>query len=496
MDHDVAIVGYGPTGATLANLLAICGLRVLVLDREMAIYPLPRAVHFDDEVMRVFQTLGVARDLAPKLRVNPGMRFVEAATGDLLMDWPRPQEITAQSWHASYRFHQPDLEEVLRDALDQRPGVTIRTGCDVTDATDEGDAVVLTWSDRRTGAEDSARAAYAVGCDGARSAMRERIGGGMEDLGFRERWLVMDLLLKAPRPDLGDHSIQYCDPDRPMTYVRCPDTRRRWEIRLADDETADEMQRADRVWPLLSRWLTPEEAELERSAVYTFRSCVARRWRKGRLLIAGDAAHLTPPFMGQGMCAGIRDVANLAWKLALVVQGLADASLLDSYGAERGPHARAYVETAMRLGGLINALDRDKALEMAAERKAGKATMASIAPALGEAGPLFGEPSGKGRGRLFAQPRLADGRALDDAVGYAPVLLTQRPTASNIAAFDAVAHPEIAGPLDHLGAEAVILRPDRYVLAAGSAEELAALDIPGPISAGASDSRSESAAPA
>jgi 3-(3-hydroxy-phenyl)propionate hydroxylase len=501
MDHDVAVIGYGPTGATLANLLVLCGLRVLVIERATAIYPLPRAVHFDDEVMRVLQAAGVAGALAPKLRVNVGMRFVDAATEDLLMDWPRPQEITAQGWHASYRFHQPDLEEELRAALEARDGVTIMTGCEVTAVEDRGDHVSIRWQERGTGEEGEARAAYVVGCDGAHSLVRDQIGGGMEDLGFRERWLVMDLLLKRDRPDLGDHSLQFCDPDRPMTYVRCPEARRRWEIRLADDEDAEEMRRPERVWPLLARWITPEDAELERSAVYTFRSAVAWRWRAGRLLVAGDAAHLTPPFMGQGMCAGIRDAANLAWKLALVVRGRAADSLLDSYGTERRPHARAYVETAMRLGGLINALDRDSALGMAEERSEGSARMASIAPALGETPTLFGEQPGGLRGRLFGQPRLADGRLLDDAVGLSPVLLSRWPLDAVVPCFDACAHPDVGTQLDEAGADAVLLRPDRYVLGSATgrhgAERLACIAMPSPLSASAEPGfRSASEAPA
>ncbi len=182
------------------------------------------------------------------------------------------------------------------------------------------------------------------------------------NLGFKERWLVADLLLKRPKPELGDHTIQYCNPERPATYARGPGDRRRWEIAVRDDEQTDAICRPDAVWPLLQRWIDPDEAELERAAVYTFQSIVADQWRKGRLLIAGDAAHRTPPFMGQGMCAGVRDAANLAWKLALAAKGLAPASILDSYGTERAPHAREYIETAVRLGRLINASGTREAL--------------------------------------------------------------------------------------------------------------------------------------
>ena len=160
-----------------------------------------------------------------------------------------------------------------------------------------------------------------VGCDGARSLVRRFMGAGLDDLGFHERWLVLDFLLERPRDDLGDYSVQFCDPVRPATYVRGVGNRRRWEITLLADEDSNAMTSAERIWPLLRRWVTPEDGRIERAAVYTFHSVVARPWRAGRLLLAGNSAHQTPPFLGQGMCAGIRDAANLAWKLADVVSG-------------------------------------------------------------------------------------------------------------------------------------------------------------------------------
>ncbi len=333
---DVIIAGLGPTGATLANLLGLCGVSVLALDRFRAPYPLPRAVHFDDEVMRVFQTIGVAGEVGGIVRVNVGMRFIDPA-GNLLLDWPRPQEIGPQGWHASYRFHQPDLERILRAALDSRATVRIGTGTEVVGVSDRGDEVEITCLDRETGNRSTVTAAYAVGCDGANSVVRKAMDVTEADLGFNERWLVADLLLKTPKPELGDHTVQYCDSRRPATYARGPGNRRRWEIAVLDGENADSICKPDNVWRLLKRWISPEEAEMERAAVYTFQSIVADQWRSGRLLIAGDAAHRTPPFMGQGMCAGIRDAANLAWKLALAIKGRAPQAILDSYGSERRP---------------------------------------------------------------------------------------------------------------------------------------------------------------
>lgn len=476
---DVAIVGYGPAGATLAHLLGQCGLKTLVLERESAHYHLPRAVHFDAEVMRVFQWIGIADDMEPLTHRHPGMQFV-APDGTLLLDWPRPQGEGPQGWRANYRFHQPDLEAVLRDHLSKRPEVTIRTRCDVFHVEDKGDVVELRYEDMSRGAVERVQAKYVVGCDGARSLIRRYIESGMEDYGFHERWLVVDVILNEDMPELGDHSIQYCVPERPATYVRTPGLRRRWEITVRPDEDSAEISKPDRVWDLLSDWITPDKAELERTAVYTFHSLVAQDWRKGRLLLAGDACHQTPPFMGQGMCAGVRDVANLYWKLALVCQnkvtGQAADDLLETYETERKPNAREYIQTAVRLGGLINTAGTEEALRAALPSADGSARMESIAPPIGP-----GLGTGEKSGRLFGQPRLGDGRLIDDVYPHQFVVVAEDALAFELKLPDGVALVTTSGSnaADHLtklGARATVLRPDRHTLgAADTPEDLAAL---------------------
>lgn len=460
---DVAVVGYGPTGATLANLLAESGLRVLVLDREANAYHLPRAVHFDDETMRVFQTVGIADALSEKVVVNPGMRFVDDAD-ELLLDWPRSQEIGPMGWYASYRLHQPDLEKLLRQRLSERVEAVICTNCEVTSVSETADHVALSVTDRTTDQPLQFAAKLVVGCDGARSLIRDAIGGGMEDLGFQERWLVVDLLLNKPRPDLGNFSIQFCNNVRPMTYCRSPANRRRWEITVLDGESDAEITAPERVWELLSRWITKEEAELERSAVYTFHSALAQKWRKGRLMIAGDAAHLTPPFMGQGMCTGIRDASNLAWKLAAVVQAKSEPELLNTYQAERAPHARQYIETAMRLGGLINAMDQERALKLSQ----GGGRIRSIQPKLGPSACILSTNEATDPvGQLFPQLTLRNGQRLDDFTGYRAFSASVEP--SELECADGVAHlcgqdhPSILEHLEKLGAKSVLVGPDRYI---------------------------------
>ncbi|WP_172331976.1 bifunctional 3-(3-hydroxy-phenyl)propionate/3-hydroxycinnamic acid hydroxylase [Mangrovicoccus sp. HB161399] len=489
MDHyDVAIVGYGPAGATLAHLLGQCGLKTLVLDRESAHYHLPRAVHFDAEVMRVFQWIGIADAMEPMTAIHPGMRFVDGA-GKLLLDWPRPQGEGPQGWRANYRFHQPDLEALLRGRLAERPEVTVRTRCDVFHVEDQGDKVALRFEDMSCGRVERVTAAYVVGCDGARSLIRRYIESGMEDLGFHERWLVVDLILKGEKPELGDHSIQYCRPGRPATYVRTPGKRRRWEITVLPGEDSAEIAKPENVWALVSDWIAPDEAEMERTAVYVFHSLVAEDWRKGRLILAGDACHQTPPFMGQGMCAGTRDVANLYWKLALIckgkVTGAAAERLLDSYESERKPNAREYIATAVRLGGLINTAGTEAALRAALPSADGSARMESIAPPLGE-----GLGTGETAGRLFGQPRLSDGTRMDDRYPHQFVVVAEAGLAEGLdlpegVALVTTADSNAAEHLARLGARATVLRPDRHTLGgADTAEELAALFalvLPNPI---------------
>ncbi len=441
---DIAIVGLGPVGALLANLLGRLGLRVDVFERDRTAYALPRAVHFDDEAMRVFQAVGLAEEIAADTHVSPGTLFVDGE-GRVMLDWSRRMEEGPQGWHESYRFHQPTLERALRKGLGRFGHVRVRLGHEVVDP-------------------EALEARYVVGCDGARSGVRAAIGGGSEDLGFHERWLVIDLTLKRPRPDLGDYTRQFCDPARPATYVRTTGHRRRWEIRVQDGEGDD----PETVWRLLSPWIGPEDAEIERAVIYSFHALVARRWRRGRLFIAGDAAHQTPPFMGQGLCAGIRDAANLAWKLAAVIRDGAPESLLDSYQNERMSHVRDYVELAVRMGRLLNATGTADMVSTAAARGESTDRMESIRPRLGpglHAGPLGGRPG--------PQPRLADGRRLDDAVGLAPVLLLSEPAVVASGGIRTVAAG--AGWLGARGLAAALLRPDRYVFDVAETLDEAAL---------------------
>lgn len=465
--YDVAIVGCGPTGAVLANLLAECGHSVLVIEREAGILQLPRAIRFDAECMRVFQSIGLLQRLGEQVCAAPGMKFVNAA-GDLLIEWQRPLELGMHGWSACYRVHQPDLEHALRERLQERPGVRMLTRHEVFAMTEHADHVDLDYENMRTGELLTSRARYAVGCDGARSLVRRLMGSALEDLQLHERWLVIDFMLKRPMPELGDYSIQYCDPQRPSTYICGAGDRRRWEVMVMPGDDPARINTAEWIWDCLSRWIGPKDAEIERSAVYMFHSVVAQRWRRGRLLIAGDAAHQTPPFMGQGMAAGIRDAANLAWKLHAVLSGNASDSLLDTYESERAPHVREFIEGAVRFGDIIQATDSEAVAARDASLCGAIENFRTPEPALGP-GAHDGSPKGV-VGHVTPQFRLADGRLMDDATGYRHLLLCRPqvlPLAARLADASvmcrAADEPAMLAWLESLGACAALIRPDRYL---------------------------------
>ena len=477
---DVVIVGCGPIGATLSLLLAKYGLTTLILERERSIYSLPRAVHFDDQIMRVFQSIGIVEELVRVVRYNPGMRFVDPA-GQLLLDWPRPAGVGENGWHTSYRFHQPDLESILREKIESSVFAQLMVNVEVNELEQSDQQVTVGFTERQSGESGSVQARYVVGCDGARSIVRKHINEDVEDLGFKERWLVIDVLLQQEKPELGDFTIQHCGRERPATYVRCPANRRRWEISLKPDDDLNTVTGDESVWDLIGQWLSPHEAVIERRAVYEFRSLIAKQWRDRRIFIAGDAAHLTPPFMGQGMCAGIRDVANLSWKLASCcsTNGSSDATrdeLLNSYQSERIPNVREYIDTAIRLGTLINSCSTEQSLKQAFGKKEGTEKMKSIVPRLGMG---LGAGDESRRGDWFPQPLMSNGQLLDQNVGLNPVLLI---SAELLASYQQCAlndeicinvisveqEPALASALAEYGAEAVLLRPDHYLLGAAN----------------------------
>lgn len=474
-DIDVAIVGCGPVGVTLSGLLARRGLRVVAFDREIDLYPLPRAGHLDHEVLRILQELGAADDVIQGMVVNAGMDFLTADRQVLLS--MRAAERTTSGWPASVMFHQPSLEASMRRAA-VACGAELHLGVGVEALTDDGDHVQLQLSDG-----SSVSAAFAVGCDGARSMVRQHLGVTMNDSGFEQRWLVLDVVLRDGATAPSPLALQVCDPARPHTVVHMPPPRFRFEFMLLPGESAEDVDRPDRIAEFLSSWMNPDDASVERRAVYTFHGLVATPWRRGRVFLAGDAAHQMPPFLGQGMCSGLRDAANLAWKLDRVIRHGASPDLLDTYEAERAPHVQAITDAAVFFGRIICTTDVAEATErdagmLAARDAGGSAPAQDPVPPLAR-GPLVLD----GGGALSVQVDV-DGRRSDDVIGptlavigRSPELVAQADAWRSVGAtvLDAREHPTLHAVLDAAGGDVVVVRPDRQVMWVGSR-----LEAPGP----------------
>ncbi|MFW0795073.1 bifunctional 3-(3-hydroxy-phenyl)propionate/3-hydroxycinnamic acid hydroxylase [Gordonia sp. CPCC 205515] len=347
----VVIVGAGPTGLTAAALLADLGVEVLLVERWDGIYPQPRAVHLDDEVYRILDRIGVADEFARISRAGRGLRLLDPRHR-VLTEFSRSTTAGKHGYPAASMFDQPALEAVLRDAVARRDCVTLRSGAEVTTVLHERDGVRVSMTDRRTGAVDVVRAQFVLGADGANSIVRAQMGSRWEEMGFTQRWMVVDIETTATL-DQWEGVHQVCDSHRAATFMRIGDTRYRWEFQLRDGEKSADFQTTESLEPQIRPWLGDialDRLHLVRAADYTFRACVADRWRDRRVFLLGDAAHLTPPFIGQGLGSGVRDAANLAWKLAAVLRADLTPDILDSYEEERKPHAAALIRLAVTMG--------------------------------------------------------------------------------------------------------------------------------------------------
>ncbi len=460
-DYDVVIVGLGPTGGVLANLIAKHNLSIKILEKENQLYNLPRAVHFDDEIMRVFETIGISENFLKQTIINKGTRFIDE-NNNLLLDWPRPKVITENGWYPSYRFHQPDLERNLRKKLSNFKKVSISQNSDVFNLENKKDHVEVTYKNVKTEKENILRSKYVIGCDGGRSFVREVIDAGMDDLGFEQRWAVIDVLLKTKNIELPDRTIQYCSSSRPATYCRNVGRRRRWEIALKDEKDEKQFLREENLWKFLNRWVSKEDIKIERKAVYTFQSAIAKKWQKGRIFLAGDAAHLSPPFMGQGMCAGIRDASNLAWKIAFCCQNEHNIKLLNSYQSERYKNVKEYILTTMNMGKLLNEMGGTNVSKTVKNAEDGSKTMSTIKPSMG---PGLGSLKDKNRGKIFPNIKFDKNKTIDEFYDKKIILFSKKNyNQNNISNVSGDKFEELIGILKKFNSEALIVRPDRYIL--------------------------------
>lgn len=476
---DVVVVGFGPVGAAMAGLLGKRGIDVLVLERDYDVFALPRAAHVDHTGLRTWQEMGLLDEILPTMQANVGLDFV-TARGELLARIPSDQP-SASGLPSSMYFFQPMLDSLVRRSVSALPSVQVRLGCEVIDFVVGADSVqVMATSPGEDGPlEVSAR--WLVGCDGAASRIRDTLGMGLEDLGFEESWLVVDLVSKRLESGSG-RAVCLCDPRRPMYSIPMPLGRHRFEFRLMEHDDPTAVLEPERIEALVNPWFTDRGYEIERAAIYTFHGLVADKWREQRVFLAGDAAHQMPPFLGQGMCSGLRDAANLAWKLDLVLRGGVRDELLDTYQEERRAHVRAVVEAAVGIGRIICTVDADAAAErdrrMLADTRPPTQRIAFTLPAL-RPGMLVKE----GGGELFIQPS-GGGVRLDGLVGQRFAVLARRADSlangaaswwrDRMQAFVAAVgelprdqQPTVLSWLDNHDSDVVVVRPDRYVLWSG-----------------------------
>lgn len=424
LDADVLISGMGPSGVVLAGLLGKRGVRVTVFDKLRGLYELPRAAGMDHEVMRVAQELGVAPSMDEFVVPYRPSVYLGAA-GQVIKRLDSPPPPFRLGWEPMFAFDQPAFETALRKRVGEMPSVTVVLEAEVGSVgQDEAGA----WVDVvRAGADapQRHRGKYVVACDGGSSRIRTDLGITMQDLGFHENWLVVDAIIEddVALARLPQTQVQYCEPGRPATFINLVGRHRRWEISLRPDELPVGPVDGDLVWQWLDRWIRPGEARIWRAAAYMFHGLVADEWRRGRIFLAGDAAHMTPPFMAQGMAQGIRDVQNLAWKLDAVLRGKAADGLLDSYQGERRPHVVTTTTHTIELGRVIS--ERDAAAARARDEELLAPHDADVPVTLRSdfLPPLHGGllvPDSPGSGQILPQPFVltpGGARRLDDVTG-------------------------------------------------------------------------------
>lgn len=509
-DADVVIVGLGPAGLLASLILGRQGHRVIGIDRWPTPYPLPRAVTFDHEIARILASIGINANNDPSIDFHDDHYLWINQHDEILMevDW---LSTASDGWKNRYWFSQPELEERLRGVISSLPNVTLKQGLEASSFSQDDDGVVIHFDEvhvegLRTvvtagGSSGSIRAKYAIASDGANSFLRQEVGYELTDLNFYYDWVVVDVTPDV-MPNYRTAHFQICDPARPTTVVPGGPGRRRWEFMVLPDEDPQEAAKSDRVWELLRPWgLSADNCRLDRAVAWRFQAKYLENWRAGRALFVGDAAHLMPPFAGEGMCAAFRDVFNLAWRLDLVLKSKAGAPLLDEWASERREQAKWYIDFSVGLGRVICVVDEKEAAERDVRLKAEHEIQSKIGPVLAHEAilgegtwmsndPLAGKPSFQG---VVAYEGLT-GR-FDDAVGRGWFLLTNvADAAQTLADEQADAFATIGGQVVTVGARGsdaavidlddtygtwmrdhgvchILLRPDYYIAATANSQE-------------------------
>jgi 3-(3-hydroxy-phenyl)propionate hydroxylase len=492
-DYDVVVVGYGPTGVTAANLLGAQGLRVAVVERDAAVYARARAISTDEEVLRIWQQVGLVDDLTRDMLPDRPIHFVDSRGVPFIDASFTP---AGHGYPPQLFLYQPALEETLRAGVERFPNVDLLLSHECLRVRQDTDDVeLLLVAGERL---ERIRASWVIAADGGSSPIRGQLGIGFEGRTYETRWVVIDT--EVHQDWSGHDRLRFhCDPRRPAVDCPTPLGHHRWEFPVLPGEDEQELVHETAVWRLLNGYgITEEHVSVLRAVVYSHHVRFAARWRAGRVFLAGDAAHAMPPWIGQGMAAGIRDVANLCWKLAAVVRGELPAAVLDSYEVERKPHVREVTRRAVLVGRVITecrpAVTKARDLLF---RSAGRVRLArrllvkySWVPEPRYRRGFLADARGRAIGRKIPQPWVLDHdgtrRRLDEiTVGRWTVLATRVAaptpgwsTARRITVLPADAPPTPGAVVDVDGvltawlrrhrADVVALRPDSFVYAAGS----------------------------
>jgi 3-(3-hydroxy-phenyl)propionate hydroxylase len=487
--YDVAVIGYGPTGATAANLLGQLGLKVVVIERDPDVYNRARAISTDEEVMRIWQSIGLADRLQEDMLPDRPLNFVDA-NGVPFIDL---KVCPRGAGHPPQQFlYQPAVDQVLRDGVERFQGVDVLLEHECLRVHPKGDAVELMLADLSTGTFKRLHASFVIAADGGSSPTRGQLGVGYTGRTYTERWVVIDTKV-LKEWDAHDRLRFHCNPARPTVDCPTPLGHHRWEYPARAGEEDEELLRDDAIWKVLSdQGITPEHVRILRAVIYSHHVRVADRWRVGRVFLAGDAAHAMPPWIGQGMSAGVRDAANLCWKLAAVVSGRAPESLLDSYQDERKPHVTEVTRRACFAGRMIT--ERNRVIAAARNHLVRTLTRAPVLarrlermtwiPDARYANGFFATAHHRATGWQIPQPWITDAAGapvrLDDVLAGQWAILHTGCTPAGATAWTALGvnviqidEPSLVEWLRHRKAAAAVLRPDGFIYAAaGSGQPL------------------------
>ena len=470
-NFDCIVIGYGPVGALLSIFLSKLGLSVAVIDKNLDIYPLPRAIHFDDEVMRIFQMVNLSEQISKISRIGTkGMHFVDNED-NILMVRKGSDTIGDLGWQKSWYFHQPQLEELLRENAEKEKNFVSFLGYETKKIIHDSDFVTVKSYSKRLKKELVLHCKYLVGCDGANSTTSDYIGKEIKDYGLKEKFLVLDLKVDNRYKNiknLPDFTVQHCDKVRPVTRCYISKKRRRWEVKILPSDDQEKFLESKSIWKFLSKWIEKKNAMIERSQVYTFRSILKKKWFMNRIILAGDSAHLSPPFLGQGMCAGIRDVAVLAWRLKGYTTDKLSFKELINYQAERFPHVSAFIKLASEVGKIMSNPDLLKKSEKSQSMR------------------LFDFPKPRLKkgffyncslsGTLFPQ-FVESNRKSDDSLGYEFVFIALQEQKFNDVGIDnkillkKTAEGSLRNWMVKSKIVALIIRPDKYIFGSAANEK-------------------------